>query len=467
MIATSPMSATASTNSDSDTVRKRRGLVAKYYNYDAFANSSPFTISKELFSKIIFNHATADHEKVIKTVADLNTFIGFIGVELEYIKSGTTGHVFKATNKSSNLTFAVKISAYPTDDKYGTIKNEKRPENVELLVANILSDMVMNTSSPHLVIPIYKFYTDIAITIPHVNQVLQSDMGMHNKHHEKLYEFMDWYNQGVFADKVSVLFTEWSNSKDMLDYIRSHYKQMTVDHWRLIFFQLLITLVKIHRKYPMFRHNDLKPNNILIDVFPIKPKRGFVYKTDCLNHKFIVPDMGISIKIWDFDFASIGNQVTNNKVSSNWAQKLGITANPNKYYDIHYFFTYLINGNCFDILGKDDVPSTVKTFIKEVIPLKYRILSPYKTDLINSYCRIANKLSAMIENKEPVADALFIEYNETKQEYETTITNVDIDRYNIISPSGRLISHDEYTSPEDILNNSSFFDCWKDLKTPT
>ena len=39
---------------------------------------------------------------------------------------------------------------------------------------------------------------------------------------------------------------------------------------------------------------------------------------------FIIPDIDIQIKIWDFDFACIDGIIENNKVNSDWTKKINI-----------------------------------------------------------------------------------------------------------------------------------------------
>ena len=47
---------------------------------------------------------------------------------------------------------------------------------------------------------------------------------------------------------------------------------MTTKYWRVIFFQIISVLAVIHKKYPNFRHNDLKANNILLQKIDIDEK---------------------------------------------------------------------------------------------------------------------------------------------------------------------------------------------------
>ena len=76
-------------------------------------------------------------------------------------------------------------------------------------------------------------------------------------------------------------------------------------HWKVIVFQLLSVLSVIQNRYPSFRHNDLKANNVLIeltrlDYENINYTNRIIYNIG--NKKYKIPDIGINIKLWDFDF---------------------------------------------------------------------------------------------------------------------------------------------------------------------
>lgn len=84
----------------------------------------------------------------------------------------------------------------------------------------------------------------------------------------------------------------------------------------------------IQNKYPTFRHNDLKPNNILIYPYCTKDNSNNQY-IDKYSIKsgsklYIVPQHKYTAKIWDFDFACIKGQYTNSKVQASWTDKFNI-----------------------------------------------------------------------------------------------------------------------------------------------
>ena len=171
---------------------------------------------------------------------------------------------------------------------------------------------------------------------------------------------------------MSILVSEWANGGDLLDYIRKNYKKLKVAEWRTIFYQILSVLAIIHARYPTFRHNDMKANNILIHFTDTENAQDkFLYKIN--GQTYIVPNIGFQIKLWDFDFACIPGIVDNAKVDAEWTDKINIKPEQNKYYDIHYFFNTLIRKGFFpEFLTAEEIPQKVKDFVIRVVPEKYQ-----------------------------------------------------------------------------------------------
>jgi len=306
---------------------------------------------------------------IYKKVLDFNKIINEIGGKLEYIKSGTTGHTFKGCSiidpkdKNKYLHYAVKIVAYPKRENYGDMNDVERPENAELIMLRTLSYFVCNQQTPHIVLPIATFNTEIK---PFINLIKDNAKG-----NKKFEEFMKKYKHGDYYDKISVLISEWANGGDLLDYIRANHKTMTLKEWRVILFQLISCLAVIHKKFPSFRHNDMKANNILLQISNNKSDNTkYRYKVNGVE--YMVPNIGIQVKLWDFDFACIPGIVDNAKVDADWTTKINIKSKMNRYYDIHYFFNTLTKKGFIDHFWEiDEIPQKVKDFIRRVVPEKY------------------------------------------------------------------------------------------------
>lgn len=306
-----------------------------------------------------------------KNVKSFKEVIKQIGGKLLYIKSGTTGHTFKGisfpdeNNPDLCINYAVKIVAYPKKENYGSINDSARPENAELMMLKTLSYFVVNNQTPHIVLPMATFNTNINMFIS-----LTKNNIITNKKYE---QFVERYENDEFYDHVSVLISEWADGGDLLDYLRNNFTKLSIKEWRVIFFQILSVLAVIQTKYPSFRHNDLKANNILLQKINVSDKNN-IYKYHINNIDYYVPNIGIRVKLWDFDFASIKDVVHNSKVDADWTNKINVKSEAHPYYDVHYFFNTLTNKNFInnffgsDSSGKPNVPKEVQDFIKRVVP---------------------------------------------------------------------------------------------------
>ena len=184
---------------------------------------------------------------------------------------------------------------------------------------------------------------------------------------------------------------------------------MTLRQWKVIFFQILYTLARIHEKYPNFKHNDMKANNVLVQLTNLPSDDFFNYNLD--NYKFLIPNVNISVKVWDFDFACIDGIVNNNKVNSDWTNKMNITSKRNRYYDMHYFFNTLINKRFFPQFYEGGVPPEIVEFVHRIIPNEYRNGSKY----VNKKGRLQIDVEFTTPYKIIMTDVLFDKYKHKRR----------------------------------------------------
>ena len=313
------------------------------------------------------NYSSEDIRNLMpKKYIDFNKAIKELGGKLLYIKSGSTGHTFKGVypppNEEEKPNYAVKIVAYPRKENYGDMFNIKRPENAELLMIRLLSDFIRSKQTPHIVLPITTFNTSIK---PFVS--LPKDNIVNNK---KFDAFVKKYKKGEYYDNVSILISEWANNGDLLEYLKNNHEDLKTKHWRGIFFQLISVLAIIQSKYPGFRHNDLKANNILVHKIPIsKNNNKFKYKIN--GQCYVVPNIGFQLKLWDFDFACIPGIVDNSKVEAEWTDKINVKPKQHRYYDIHYFLNTLTKRGFFpEFWTSELISDKVKDFARRILPKK-------------------------------------------------------------------------------------------------
>ena len=236
-----------------------------------------------------------DIRKLIpKKYFELKNVISQFGGKLLYIKSGSTGHTFKGINldddnkNTDDNSYAIKVVAYPKKIYYGDMYDAKRPENAELLMIKLLSYFVIKNQSPHIILPITTFNTSIK---PFIN--LKQSVDINEKNYNN---FLQRYKEGDYYQNVSILISEWANEGDLLDFLRKKYQDLTLIDWTIIFFQIISVLAVIQNKYPFFRHNDMKANNLLVHkIQTSKDNNKFKYKIN--GQTYIVPNIGIIVKI--------------------------------------------------------------------------------------------------------------------------------------------------------------------------
>ena len=379
-----------------------------------------------------------------KKMLDFNTIISQIGGKLLYIKSGSTGHTFKGIMdyNNDNLSYAVKVVAYPKKENYGDIYDTRRPENAELMMIKLLSYFVIKKQTPHIILPIATFYTKIT---PFINLIKDDIIDENNK---KYKEFIEKYENEELHDNVSILISEWATRGDFLDYVRKHYKHCKLIHWKVFFFQIISTLAVIQSKFPSFRHNDLKANNILLTKVPKKDGSFSIYKIN--GNEYVVPNIGYQIKFWDFDFACIPGIVDNAKVSSEWTKQINVIPEQNRYYDMHYFFnTFIKKGFFSQFIEEDCIPQEAKDFVNRIVPKKYQ-----EGKYVHKRGRILVKHEYILPAEVLKKDPFFAQF---RKERGTSINSIkkDPEPRQIISKRKSKSSEFNLVSLEDLLVDHS------------
>jgi hypothetical protein len=333
------------------------------------SNATPNDILKHSEHDCSQNSKCTDSKCILgkKRVGNIaSVFIS--SIVLNYVKSGTSGHTFKGSVKNIDgeiVNFAMKVVAYPINEKYGNIFDIRRPENAELAIAKVLGTIVTTGQTPHIILPIHTFNMKLSNFIK-----LTEDRIKKKKKGKKYMEFIIRCKKNEFNPIISVLIGEWANGGDLLDYLNNNYKTMKLIDWKVLFFQVISTLAIIQETFPAYRHNDLKPNNILMSLMEVKKGKFNKYKIKEQN--FIVYNRGFMIRICDFDFACIPGVVENAKVSAKWSDEINVKPIQNRYYDVHYFFN-MLTSECFfpKILTSKRIPIEVREFIRKIVPEKY------------------------------------------------------------------------------------------------
>ena len=295
-------------------------------------------------------------------------------------------------------------------------KDPQRPENVELHMINLLSKFVYEKNTPHIILPIMNFTCNLKDLISNTGNLFSNiDLLKRNK-------------EGYFINIANVLISEWATGGDLKRFILNNIKTWSQSSqyeliWCNMFFQLIFTLSIILEKYPNFRHNDLKVDNILVTITDKKYVGNYLYFID--NKYYSLPNIGFQIKLWDFDLSCIKGKIDNYKVNN--MEEFGIRDTKNQYYDLHCFFNFLK----LHIIRKEIIPVSIQQFLDRIIPQKYRHHEKYPhvywsrviTD--DEYLTPINILRNETE-KDGIFNQFLLDENEiSKKEF--------IDKYNMFS----------------------------------
>lgn len=314
------------------------------------------------------NYTECFHSSIDKKTFVFTDVISKIGGKLKYIKSGSTGHTFQGiyypdpNDSTKSISYAVKVVAYMKDDDIEeSISEATRPENVELQILKILSQLVLSNYTPHVVLPIATFNTYIDTFIN-----LKEKKIVQNKRYDK---FVTLYEKKKIHNTVSILISEWINGGDLLEYLNKNLNIMTAKEWRILLFQIIAVLAIIQKKYPAFRHNDAKANNWLLQKIDITKLDNKFFKYIINGMDFLVPNIGYQIKLWDFDFACIQGIAENSKVNSEYFNNMNISNKPNRYYDLCFFICSLQKPGFIEhFRDSKNVPQEVFNFIDSIVP---------------------------------------------------------------------------------------------------
>ena len=140
----------------------------------------------------------------------------------------------------------------------------------------------------------------------------------------------------------TVLLSEYFHGGDLHEWFRKVQSRLVEADIKDIIRQVLSTLVKIHAKYPEFRHNDLHTGNIFIDDTGLRPRAA----------------------IADFGLARLTSTLSNPIVNKGLFIGNGIGKLTDERYDAHCFLNSLLT-----LVAKYP---RLKTYIETVLPEGYR-----------------------------------------------------------------------------------------------
>lgn len=167
-------------------------------------------------------------------------------------------------------------------------------------------------------------------------------------------ELTELYDNLCIKRTCRLLYCEYIENQDIDLWLYNSSTPPTLQIWKVLIFQVVFSLAVLQREY-RFVHNDFHIGNILIDK--IASGGSFKYIFD--NVDYLVPNIGIISKLWDFEFTK--TFTLDNKQGQ---IKNPVTVNGGKVYnpysDIHFFMK--------EMLTLEDLPTEVVDFVYSLYP---------------------------------------------------------------------------------------------------
>jgi hypothetical protein len=262
---------------------------------------------------------------------------------------------------------------------------------------------------------------------------------------------------------IRTVLSEWVIGGSMRSLVAQNWFIMNEEEYAVIYFQYLYTMYVIQKKYPGFSHNDGHLDNILIaydaipqkwplvvncdkykvttlkvhDIYAVemKPKSGpsirftsrgkgpFKVKRDStymeyrlLGKSCYIPNVGYSVRLWDFDWANISSAKTQNEKVLLHGYKNSIFSDAGEYYDIYLFFQQMLsmretnNSNAFNLRENCSnsydllFPSNIQKFHTRVLKDNKCVRATYENQRLtdsnnrNKYPTIAEIIDNELKN---------------------------------------------------------------------
>jgi hypothetical protein len=274
--------------------------------------------------------------------------------DITFIEKSGLKLIFKVNDIDNNVDLVLNIYNNEETGLYNII-------NMNKIMTYLFSDLVINKMTKHILMNVFNF------------DVNSSDIG---RYIEK------------FTDDESILKIFHKKSNKVSIEIREHYfkmdtlfnilndKNTEIDEnmMKVIIFQVLHTLAVIQSKYPKFRHNNLDIKNIYCYL---KEKNSNTYEYELDGYKYIIPNIGLELKITNFDESTIVGELDNESL-------IDTLKNADNKYDVNKFLHSLLKVNTLS--------SVVINLIKKMIKLNEKKINVMISENFNNF-KVTSKLS--------------------------------------------------------------------------
>jgi hypothetical protein len=280
-----------------------------------------------------------DEKEINEYIEDLNksTF--------SYLKYNEKETLIYFKRYSDSYTVTVKIGTYTND-----INKLNNSCNNDALFSYLLSQLVLNKKTIHILLPIVNF----DVPFEKIDKLIKN-IPIYNLLKGKI-EFNEIKN--IFSVRIREHFFTSISLEEYLSENTCLYKPLL--------FQIIHTLAVIQKEFPGFRHNNLTPENILI----YKKKKNLsnnVYEYD--DKKWVIPDIDFDIKMTNFEKSCIPKMYG---IMNQRDTDVPYITEFNDYFDLHTFLNSLIEGNYKMSTNNSYCDQYTKKFLNNIIPEEFR-----------------------------------------------------------------------------------------------
>ena len=235
--------------------------------------------------------------------------------DINFVEKSGLKIIFKVNDIDNNVDLVLNIYNIDETGLYNVI-------NMNKIMTYLLSDLVINKMTKHILMNVFNFDVD------------SSDIGRYIEKYTDDEAILKIFHKK--SNRISIEIREHYFKMDTLFNILND-KNTVIDDTmiKVIIFQVLHTLAVIQTKYSKFRHNNLEVKNIYCYL---KEKNSNTYEYELNGYKYIVPNIGLELKITNFDESIIVDELDNESLIDS------LKVFDNKY-DVNKFLNSLLKVN--------------------------------------------------------------------------------------------------------------------------
>ena len=159
-------------------------------------------------------------------------------------------------------------------------------------------------------------------------------------------------------------YSEYQSGGSMTTWVANNMAHLRVKQMKVIIFQILYTLLRLQKREPSFRHNDLHCGNVFInDNYTAKGSMRYTLN----GREYNVPNVGVSALIADFGYASTNKLKNPMYPNARLKNDHGIAPDNDPRYDMHFFLNAV-----YGLVVSEPLLASVRKFIESVLPPDYR-----------------------------------------------------------------------------------------------